>query len=319
MSIATRDLTPDDADDVAALMLRIEGDHPTGFCLGAVEVREIMRGTAEGTFEGAFDGDALVAFTTVMPGPPHVEGQTFVLFGDVDPERLGEGIGTLMLGRSLERSRRHHAAVAPDQRATYVGTALAGRDDQADLMRSVGFRPGRHSFLMAADLSLPLPAPGVPDRLTVEPFDPATAQEVLAAHHTAFADNPGWQPVSEAFWTRFMVTAAHARHALSAIARDPDGQVAGYVFAHEYAVVPSGGPGPEVHVPYVGTVPAHRGRGLASALLARVLAAARDEGYRTASLNVDTANPTGALGVYERAGFVAVYRQDSYRLDEPAT
>ena len=63
----------------------------------------------------------------------------------------------------------------------------------------------------------------------------------------------------------------------------------------------------------------HRGRGLASALLARVLAAARDEGYRTASLNVDTANPTGALGVYERAGFVAVYRQDSYRLDEPAT
>jgi hypothetical protein len=35
----------------------------------------------------------------------------------------------------------------------------------------------------------------------------------------------------------------------------------------------------------------------------------------TASLNVDTANPTGALGIYERTGFRQSYRQDFYHLD----
>ena len=70
-------------------------------------------------------------------------------------------------------------------------------------------------------------------------------------------------------------------------------------------------------MPYVGTLPAHRGRGLATGLLAEVLRRASDAGYVSASLNVDTANPTGALGIYERAGFRQLYRQDSYHLDVP--
>ena len=128
MGITTRDLTPEDADALADLMLRIEADHPTGFCLGPVEIREIMRDQPDSMFDGAFDGDHLVAFTTVMPGQPHDEGHTFFLFGDVDPARLGEGLGTLMLDRSLERSREHHARVAPDVPARYTGAALAGPD-----------------------------------------------------------------------------------------------------------------------------------------------------------------------------------------------
>ena len=57
-------------------------------------------------------------------------------------------------------------------------------------------------------------------------------------------------------------------------------------------------------------------RGLATGLLSRVLHGAREAGYPTASLNVDTENPTGALGIYERAGFRQSYRQDFYHLDE---
>ena len=78
----------------------------------------------------------------------------------------------------------------------------------------------------------------------------------------------------------------------------------------------SGGPGPEIYVPYVGTLPEHRGRGLATGLLIQVLHAARTGGFATASLNVDTHNPTGALGIYERAGFRQAYRQDFYHLRE---
>jgi GNAT superfamily N-acetyltransferase len=317
MGITTRDLIPEDAGVLADLMLRIEADHPTGFCLGAGEIREIMRDKPESVFEGAFDGDSLVAFTAVMPGLPHDDGQRFVLFGDVDPDRLGEGIGTVMLARSVDRSRDLHAADAPGGPVRYAATAMADRADQADLLTSAGFQQGRHAFLMVADLTAGVPAPEVPEDLTVEPFDPETAEELRVAHNTAFAEYPDAVAISEGFWTMFMVTAAHARHALSVVARDTAGSVAAYAFAHEYAVPPSGRPGREIYVPYLGTLPAHRGRGTATRLLSQVLHLAREAGYPTASLNVDTANPTGALGIYERAGFEQVYRQDFYTLDEP--
>ena len=54
------------------------------------------------------------------------------------------------------------------------------------------------------------------------------------------------------------------------------------------------------------TAPAARGRGLARALCARLLALARDEGARTAYLQVDAANHP-ARAVYARLGF-----QDAY-------
>ena len=315
MVLTTRDLTPEDADALAALMLRIEADHPTGVCLAAGEVAEIMRDKPDAVFEGAFDGDRLVAFGAVMPSLPTEEGQRFTLFGDVDPQRQGEGLGTLVLGRSVDRARAIHAADAPGGPFRIAGAALAGRDDQAELMRSWGFEPGRHSFLMVAELPDELPQLVLPEGLTVEAFDPATSDELRDAHNAAFADYPEFTDISRDFWRLFMVTSAHTRHALSVVARDDTGAVAAYVFAHEYAVPPSGGAGPEIHVPFVGTLPHQRGRGLATALLSRVLHLSRGAGYVTASLNVDTANPTGALGIYERTGFRQSYRQDFYHLD----
>jgi ribosomal protein S18 acetylase RimI-like enzyme len=46
-----------------------------------------------------------------------------------------------------------------------------------------------------------------------------------------------------------------------------------------------------------------RGRGIASALIARNLRLLRDRGMTEAALSVDTENPSGALGLYERHGF----------------
>lgn len=316
MAITTRDLGAEDADALAALMRRIEDDHPTGFCLGAVEVRELMEGKADNVFEGGFDGDELVAYTALLPGRPDDTGLRILLFGDVDPARLDEGIGTLMLGRSLDRARAIRYAVAPEVRATVAATALAGREDQTDLVVGAGMRPRRHGFLMVADLDRRA-AVALPPGYSVTPFDPEAADELLQAHNAAFAGYPDRPDTGRDFWAMFVVNAAHARHALSAVARDGRGSVVAYVLAHEYAVTPSGGPGPEIHVPYVGTLPAHRGHGLASGLLAEVMHRAGAAGYVTASLHVDAANRTGALGLYERAGFRQVYRQDTYVLEEP--
>ena len=48
---------------------------------------------------------------------------------------------------------------------------------------------------------------------------------------------------------------------------------------------------------------AWRRRGLARALIARSLVLLRDRGKTSAALGVDADNPSGALGLYEEAGF----------------
>jgi ribosomal protein S18 acetylase RimI-like enzyme len=55
-----------------------------------------------------------------------------------------------------------------------------------------------------------------------------------------------------------------------------------------------------------------RRRGLASALVGRSLALLRKRGMTSALLGVDADNPTGALGVYERAGFEVDLRSSAY-------
>ena len=317
MTLEPRPVTADDAEAVAALMARIAADHPTGFELAASEVVELLTTYPGLVFEGGWDGDELVAYTTLMPRASSDGVHPFMFFGDVDPARLGRGFGTLMLGRALAAARDIHRRETPEESVRFVTRALEGRSDQADLLTSHGFSLHRHNFLMFSALD-DLPEPVLPDDLTLSTFDPADSEELRAAQNTAFADYPSYDDIDEVNWSVFMLTAAHARHDLSFVLRDPaaDNRVAAYVFTHEYAIGPSGEKGREAYVAYVGTLPDHRGRGLATNLLAHTLHAARAAGYDTASLDVDTANPTGALGIYERAGFSVRYRQDDYQLLE---
>ncbi len=58
---------------------------------------------------------------------------------------------------------------------------------------------------------------------------------------------------------------------------------------------------------------AWRKRGLANALITSSLVAIRDRGMDTGILGVDADNPTGALGLYERNGFVVAERSTAWR------
>lgn len=63
---------------------------------------------------------------------------------------------------------------------------------------------------------------------------------------------------------------------------------------------------------------AARGRRIAPTLLAAYLDATRQAGLERAVLDVDTANPSGALGLYESLGFEATNRTVEYVLDLPS-
>ncbi|MFI6485374.1 GNAT family N-acetyltransferase [Nonomuraea sp. NPDC050663] len=90
----------------------------------------------------------------------------------------------------------------------------------------------------------------------------------------------------------------------------PDGQgVVGIVMAQEHTA-PNGSP--YVWIAIVGTLAGWRGRGVAGALLGHALRFYRQQGYATVELGVDADNGTGAVRVYEKAGFHATNRGSVY-------
>ena len=60
-----------------------------------------------------------------------------------------------------------------------------------------------------------------------------------------------------------------------------------------------------------------RGKGLATAMIARVLEQSRSRDLTHATLGVDTESPTGAHTLYGRLGFRPVTQLDMWGLDVP--
>jgi [ribosomal protein S18]-alanine N-acetyltransferase len=71
----------------------------------------------------------------------------------------------------------------------------------------------------------------------------------------------------------------------------------------------------ELHLLAIATHPDHRGRGIATTMLAHVLDAARSTGCSLATLEVRRSN-TPAIALYERAGFKTVHVRTRYYQDD---
>jgi hypothetical protein len=122
--------------------------------------------------------------------------------------------------------------------------------------------------------------------IRIVPYQPAHAEAVRRAHNDAFADHWSSEPVSPEDWERDFVGDPHFRADLSFVALAGD-HVAGYSL--DYCSEADWAAG-DVRDAWIG-------------LLLRGMTAFRAAGMDAASLGVDTENPTGAVGLYERVGF----------------
>ena len=77
----------------------------------------------------------------------------------------------------------------------------------------------------------------------------------------------------------------------------------GMLIAHEYDAFRQATDRRECYIAIVAVTQAARGRGIASALIRRALAAAQADGCHVATLYVDADSPAGALTLYEHIGF----------------
>ena len=155
---------------------------------------------------------------------------------------------------------------------------------------------------MTIDLTQPLrEIPGPSSGVEIVGFTPERSQDARLVRDEAFRDHWGSTETTAEGWAHTMGPQAF-RPACSFLAYDA-GDPLGVILAFEYDAYLKATGIRDLFIALVGTRRAGRKRGIASALVARALAEAKDAGFVRASLDVQADSMTGAVGLYERIGF----------------
>ncbi len=315
-------MTRDDAGAVNALLAaaevvdRIE-EHYT--------VEDVLEDLADPMTDPARDwllavvGGRVVGHVMLRARPP-ADGEVLVsVEGVVHPDHRRQGIGTALVGRILARAQEYVADLGADLRPVISGGGPAADVGLEKIMAAHGLAPTRWMFVMIADLAKvgAGEALELPSGYTLSSWEGLDPDEIRLVHNRAFVGHYGFAPWSAEMWNHHVTDSRAFRPQHSLVVRDEDGAIAAYVQSAEFEGVEAVTGLREAYVAKVGTTPEHRRRGLAGLLLRRAMQGYREAGYDRAALDVDSENATGALGIYERAGFVTQVRLTSYGAPGP--
>lgn len=315
VSLTWRPIAEDDVRAWARLLAAAADVDRTGEHYNAEDLAEEL---ADPSLDAAqdtiaiWDGDRLVGYGMVR-GTAALAANVYRVHADgcVHPDYRRRGIGRMILDGAAERAAELHAQHAPALPAELIVYANERIPGLRALVESTGMRPVRWWYEMDRDLTVPVQVAPAPEGLRVASYDGEFDERLRLAHNEAFSGHWGSAERDPAFWRQWVSGSRAFRPAVSRLLWDGD-QIAGYVLVYEYEADTAATGVREAWIGQVGTRPPWRGRGVASTLLTHALAACRAEGFERSSLSVDTDNATGALGIYQRAGFVITERATSF-------
>ncbi|WP_311214777.1 MULTISPECIES: GNAT family N-acetyltransferase [unclassified Arthrobacter] len=308
-----RPVTVEDLDNWAALIARTAAvEHPVWYEKRGdlAHILESSKNPPQTSTLLGFDADgAARAYGRISKNP---EGDKANGTACVDPEWQQRGIGSAVLVWQEEQVRRRFDA---DQAAGHTDAPPRLRiqteeqhELQATLLMGHGYAAVRWFNEMHRSLSHELPQVPLGAGLELRTLDPTLFEPVRQAHNDAFRDHWGSEPRDEESW-RFTIEEPTARHDLSAVVLDSGtGEVAGYQLTSFDPDSATDRGFTEGYTELLGVRRAYRGRGIAQVLLADAMRRYTDAGMEVASLDVDSANPTGALELYLRMGYAPVNR-----------
>jgi ribosomal protein S18 acetylase RimI-like enzyme len=233
--------------------------------------------------------------------------------GYVHPDWQERGIGRLLLAWQEERARTH-PAVAATERPLNFGTWSSEQNvRKVRLFTRAGYEVARFFFEMNRPNLDDIDVPPMPDGLEIRPIgaDRASQKQLWDADVEAFQDHWGGFDASDAAFEAWLTDPMHAPD-LWVVAWEGD-EIAGAVTNAIYAAENAAFGRARGWMETVFVRRRWRRRGLGAAIVARALVRLREAGMTSAGLGVDSDNPSGALALYERAGFEVHRRSAAYR------
>ena len=315
--LTARPLAAADSVAVAALLAAAEQVDDTGEYPDAEDVAEWWRGWG---LDPGRDGLAVcdpaglvVAYATVTAPQTFRDAFTVYLEGRVRPDVRGRGIGRALLAWQLDRGAALHAERHPEAPGALTVEVPGGMRSLEALVRRAGLEAERWYREMQRPLT-DLPETRPVAGIDIVPFTGDRDDEVRLAHNAAFRRHHGSSERDAEAWGALFTGQRGFRPDLSRLAIE-DGVVVGYVLSYVYEADTAARGSRQVVLGQIGVLPPARGRGVASALIAEVLATAARSDCESAGLGVDTENVTGALRLYEGLGFRAVRARVSWTLN----
>lgn len=228
----------------------------------------------------------------------------------VHPEARGGRIEPEIIAWAEERIREaatEHGVVARLRTATRDTDAA-----RAALLEAHDFTPVRHFFRMARPLDRPIPEPQFPPGFTLRHLaGEHEAEAWVAMFNESFIDHWNHHPMTvEEF--RYARALPHYQAEQDLIAIAPDGTFAAFCYCLIDSTENARTGRNEGWIRVLGTRRSFRRIGLGRAMLLAGLHRLKADGAETAVLGVDAANPTGALRLYEEAGFHRIHTFISY-------
>jgi mycothiol synthase len=231
--------------------------------------------------------------------------------GHVDPPWRRQGVGTAILAHNGARLLEIAAGHADDLPRVFGAFAPEARVGAVALLTGAGYRPVRYFFDMVRPTLDDIVLPPLPEGIEVRPVsDEAAYRRLFAADTEAFLDHWGGFDAGEASFQQWL-REPNFDPSLFVIAWDGDEIAGGVINAIDDEENETLGRRRGLLDSVFVRRPWRR-RGLAAALVGRSLALLRERGMTSAWLGVDADNPTGALGIYERAGFGVHLRSSAY-------
>jgi mycothiol synthase len=245
------------------------------------------------------DGRA-IAHALVTPDGDEVVAS----WGVVRPSHRGRGIGSVLLDR-IERRGGERLAGGGRLQHSVSDTDRAG----ASMVSARGFRRVRTFRHMQIELDGTVPPAEPPPGIEIRSIEPdRDLRTVHAIFLETFRDQFGYRVIPFEVWLQIDVEDPSFDPSLWLLATEGSEPVAALSAANW---------GDRGWIGELGVRHAWRGRGIGSSLLRRSFAAFAERGRPRVMLNVDSENPTGAVGVYERVGMRAVRGWDVYEKTLP--
>jgi mycothiol synthase len=314
MSLHTRPMTPDDAGDWAALWTAIEEADGGEAYLSEQDLREEFSDPYHDFARGSiaiYDAAAMVGCGVLAWRSTADPVHDMRYEGGVHPSYRGRGLGTDLLAWAEQAAVPLHEEHHPGRPLVLSSGCLSTNAGAVALHEGRGYQAARWFHAMLRDLSAPLPEISVPPGIRIVGYTPEMAEHARLVRNESFRDHWGSSDTSEQAWAHSLASAAF-RPRLSFLAYEGS-EPLGLLISHEYPAYQARTGRRELYVAIVGTRSAGRKRGIATALLATALSAARADGYDQASLGVDADSLTGAVRLYEQVGFTVHLTWTSYR------